>query len=155
MGYEPLHIYIGLMLVIHDVSSVGVVKGTLTMYQTSCAGTYRMQGRYHGSELRRDPEKFMSPMTLNALFKRLGYAGKFTPHGVRATASTALNEAGFRSDVIERQLSHVERDDVRRAYNRADYLMERREMMDYWAKLIDSLMAGGKVIRFRAAARAA
>lgn len=52
LGYEPLHIYIGLMLVIHDVSSVGVVKGTLTVYQTSCAGTYRMQGRYHANELR-------------------------------------------------------------------------------------------------------
>lgn len=52
LGYEPLHVYIGMMLVIREVNNIGVVKGTLTIYQFSCAGTYQMQGRYMGNELR-------------------------------------------------------------------------------------------------------
>ena len=60
---------------------------------------------------------------------RLGYKGKMTGHGFRAVASTILNEAGFRADVIERQLAHCERNDIRGAYNRAEYLPERRKMM--------------------------
>ena len=96
-----------------------------------------------------DREYPMAAATLNMLFKRIGYDGKLTPHGLRSTASTALNEAGFRADVIERQLSHVERNDVRRAYNKSQYLAERKELMEFWANMIDSLCAGGKVIPFR------
>ena len=55
-------------------------------------------------------------------------------------ASTLLNEMGFRSDVIERQLAHVEGNTVRAAYNRAEYLNERREMMQKWADFLDSLL---------------
>lgn len=55
-------------------------------------------------------------------------------------ASTLLNEMGFRSDVIERQLAHVEGNTVRAAYNRAEYLTERREMMQKWADFLDSLL---------------
>lgn len=97
-----------------------------------------------------DPKKPMHENTLNTVFHRVGYKGKLTPHGIRATASTALNESGFRVDVIERQLSHVERDQVRAAYNRADYLAERRELMAHWASLIDSLCAGGNVVPIKA-----
>lgn len=86
-----------------------------------------------------DPKKAMGQSTLNTLFHRVGYIDKFTPHGCRATASTALNEAGYRHDVIERQLSHIEEDDVRRAYNRADYMAERATMMQEWANLIDEM----------------
>jgi hypothetical protein len=60
-------------------------------------------------------------------------------------ASTSLNKMGFRSDVIERQLAHEERDSVRAACNRAEYLAERRAMMNHWADWIDSIEAGGKV----------
>jgi hypothetical protein len=56
---------------------------------------------------------------------------------------------GFRSDVIERQLVHEERDSVRAAYNRAEYLAERRMMMNHWADWIDSNAAGGKVSAIR------
>jgi integrase len=62
--------------------------------------------------------------------------------GFRSTASTVLNEHGFRSDVIERQLAHGERDKVRAAYNHAQYLSERREMMQWWADFLDGLAAG-------------
>jgi hypothetical protein len=61
-------------------------------------------------------------------------------------APTILNEAGFRADVIERQLAHCERNDVRGAYNRAEYLPERRKMMQHWADMTDALAQGAKVI---------
>ena len=64
---------------------------------------------------------------------RLGYRGRMTAHGFRALASTVLNEqSGFARDVIERQLAHKETDAVRAAYNRAEYLPQRREMMEWW-----------------------
>ncbi|AOY93787.1 integrase [Cupriavidus sp. USMAA2-4] len=69
---------------------------------------------------------------LYALY-RMGYHSRMTGHGFRGLASTALNELGFRPDVIERQLAHVERNKVRAAYNHAQYLPERRQMMQAWA----------------------
>jgi integrase len=80
--------------------------------------------------------KPMSLSTPNVLFKRLGYGDRFTPHGIRATASTWLNNRGVRADVIERQLAHVERNRVRAAYNRADYMSERIAMMQMWADFL-------------------
>lgn len=67
-----------------------------------------------------------------------------TGHGFRGVASTALNELGFRPDVIERQLAHVERNKVRAAYNHAQYLAERRTMMQAWADHVDSLPTSAK-----------
>ena len=61
------------------------------------------------------------------------------PHGFRGTASTRLNELGFRPDVIEAQLAHVQANQVRAAYNHAEYLDERRQMMQEWADYLDSL----------------
>ncbi|WP_186150768.1 tyrosine-type recombinase/integrase [Burkholderia gladioli] len=80
--------------------------------------------------------KPMGLSTPNVLFARMGYGGRFTPHGIRATASTWLNNRGVRADVIERQLAHVERNSVRRAYNRADYMSERIAMMQMWADFV-------------------
>jgi hypothetical protein len=77
---------------------------------------------------------------------RLGYKGKMTGHGFRAVASTILNEAGFQPDVIERQLAHCERNQVRGAYNRAEYLPERKRMMQHWADYLDRIAAGAKII---------
>ena len=82
---------------------------------------------------------------------RLGYKGKMTSHGFRAVASTILNEMGFRGDVIERQLAHAERNEVRGAYNRAEYLAERIEMMQAWADYLDAVANGAKVLRFKRA----
>ena len=66
---------------------------------------------------------------------RLGYRGRMTAHGFRALASTVLNEqSGFDKDVIERQLAHQESNEVRAAYNRAQYLPKRRELMDWWSQ---------------------
>jgi integrase len=84
----------------------------------------------------RDSERVMSPMTMNRFLERMGYANRFSAHGCRATASTILNEQGYRRDAIERQLAHQERDKVRGAYNHAEYLPERRNMMQGWADFL-------------------
>lgn len=79
---------------------------------------------------------------LNAL-RRMGYDRTQTCiHGFRSTASTLLNERGYRPDVIEAQLAHGERNAVRAAYNRAEYLDERRAMMQEWADYLDNLREG-------------
>jgi len=94
----------------------------------------------------RNPDKPISNNTMLFALYRLGYKGKMTGHGFRAIASTVLNESGFRSDVIERQLAHCERDEVRGSYNRAEYLPERTAMMQQWADMLDALAEGAKVI---------
>jgi integrase len=95
----------------------------------------------------RNPDKPISNNTMLFALYRLGYKGKMTGHGFRAVASTILNESGrFRADVIERQLAHCERNDVRGAYNRAEYLPERREMMQAWADMLDAMVEGARVI---------
>jgi len=91
----------------------------------------------------RNPTTCMAATTLNRALERMGFNGKdsigFSAHGFRATASTILNETGFRSEVIERQLAHGERDKVRASYNQGEYLEERHNMMQQWADLIDNL----------------
>ncbi|MDF3838555.1 tyrosine-type recombinase/integrase [Cupriavidus basilensis] len=82
-------------------------------------------------------EKPMSLSTPNVVFKRMGYGDRFSPHGLRATASTWLNNRGVRADVIERQLAHAERNRIRAAYNHADYMPERIAMMQMWADFIE------------------
>ena len=94
----------------------------------------------------RDAAKTLSNGAMLMALKRLGYKGKMTGHGFRAVASTILNEQGFRPDVIERQLAHCERNAVRGAYNRAEYLSERKRMMQWWADYLDSVTNGSKVI---------
>jgi integrase len=85
-------------------------------------------------------EHVMSNNTMLFALYRMGYHGRATVHGFRGLASTCLNEAGFPSDWIERQLSHDERDSVRRAYNSAQYINDRRKMMQWWAdQLYDHL----------------
>ena len=88
-----------------------------------------------------DRQRLMSENTLTyAIRKRLKFDA--TAHGFRTTASTILNEAGFRVDVIERQLAHGERNKVRAAYNRSQYLAERSEMMQWYSDYLDEVKAG-------------
>jgi integrase len=89
--------------------------------------------------------------TLNEMFARMGY-GHVTVHGLRATASTLLNEQGFRPDVIEQQLAHVERNRIRAAYNRAEYLDDRRHMMQHWANYLDAVASGAAVTALKSRA---
>lgn len=88
----------------------------------------------------RGNDRPLSDGTLTVALRTLGYTNdEIVPHGFRTTASTLLNEMGFSSDVIERQLAHVEQNKVRGAYNRAEYLEQRREMMQAWADYLDRL----------------
>ena len=87
----------------------------------------------------RNSNKPISNNTLLFALYRLGYKGKMTGHGFRAVASTVLNETGlFKPDVIERQLAHCDRNEVRGAYNRAEYLPDRKRMMQYWADYLET-----------------
>lgn len=101
----------------------------------------------------RSADRPMSENTINAALRRLGFDKEtMTGHGFRAMASTRLNELGWSPDVIERQLAHAERNKVRAAYNRAQYLDERTRMMQAWADYLDGLRAGsGNVVAFKRA----
>jgi integrase len=98
----------------------------------------------------RSAKRPMSANTVNAALRRLGYDKEtMTGHGFRAMASTILNEQGWNRDVIERQLAHAERSKVRAAYNHAEYLGERRQMMQSWADYLDGLATGANVVPIR------
>ena len=94
-------------------------------------------------------EGFMSNNTMLFAMYRMGFHGRATVHGFRAVASTLLNEMGFHPDWIERQLAHDERSKVRAAYNHAQYLPERRSMMQKWADYLDDLAEGDPAPRRR------
>lgn len=84
----------------------------------------------------------MSENTLSYAMGRMGYKGIATPHGFGALASTTLNEEGFDPDVIERQLAHAERNKVRAAYHRAEYLDDRRKLLQWLADFYESQQGG-------------
>lgn len=91
--------------------------------------------REHVFPSRNDPKQPMNSQTANAALKRIGYGGKLVAHGLRSKASTALNDAGFNSDIIEAALAHSDKNEVRRAYNRSTYLEQRINLMNWWGKL--------------------
>lgn len=99
-------------------------------------------GREHIFPNRNSPNRPMSPETLRRALHRMGFKGKADVHGFRSTASTILNEEGFNPDAIERQLAHVERNRVRAAYNRAEYMEERRRMMQWWSSYVCQQQVG-------------
>ncbi|MGN7914418.1 integrase domain-containing protein [Enterobacter sp. 22466] len=92
--------------------------------------------REHVFPSRNDPKQPMNSQTANAALKRIGYGGKLVAHGLRSIASTAMNEACFNSDVIEAALAHTDKNEVRRAYNRSTYLSQRRDLMEWWGKVV-------------------
>ncbi len=93
--------------------------------------------RNHVFPNRDDGDRPMADAALRQALKTLGWATKYSPHGTRTTGSTRLNELGYRTDAIEAQLAHAEPNSVRRAYNHATYMDERREMMQAWADKLD------------------
>lgn len=97
----------------------------------------------------RSADRPITDNTLNAALRRLGFGkDEVSAHGFRATASTLLNEMGkWHPDAIERQLAHVESNDVRRAYARGTHWDERVKMMRQWSNYLDGLQAGGKVVK--------
>lgn len=89
--------------------------------------------------------KPLSENTLNSAMARMGYKGSATAHGFRALFSTVANEAGWNPDVIERQLAHKERNEVRAAYHRSTYMQERAKLLQWWADYLDGRKAGNVV----------
>jgi integrase len=88
----------------------------------------------------------ISENTVLKVIERLGYKGRMTGHGFRSVASTYLNNLGtIRPDMIEAQLAHGDKDQVRAAYNRADYMEYRKAMMRFWADTLDAMQAGKKL----------
>ncbi len=85
----------------------------------------------------------MSDNTLSTAMKRLGYKCRMNPHSFRAMFSTILHskieEHGFHSDIIERQLAHKEKNKVKAAYNHAEYLPQRKEMMQWWSDYLNKI----------------
>jgi integrase len=111
-------------------------------------------GKYLFPSLR-TAERPISNNTVNAALRRLGFNGdEMVAHGFRSMASTCLNEQGWHPDLIELQLAHAERNEVRAAYNRAQRLIERQKMMQAWANYLDGLRTSTKIVPIRRAAKA-
>ncbi|CAM3896187.1 integrase domain-containing protein [Rheinheimera salexigens] len=88
--------------------------------------------------------------TANRALRRMGYAGILVSHGLRALASTTLNEQGFDHDVIEAALAHQDKNQVRSAYNRATYIERRRKLMEWWSNHIEEAATGKMIISGKA-----
>ncbi len=95
----------------------------------------------------RDPDRPMSDNAMSKALRDMGYRGKATPHGFRSSFSSMAHEkSGFASEVIEKALAHEEKNKIKGAYNRAEYLEQRRQLMDWWGKKIQTLMQGAEII---------
>jgi len=110
-------------------------------------GRYVFPSMLTRSPSTRTEQRPMSENTINMSLRRMGYTKEeMTGHGFRTTASTLLNEQGFNVDWIEVQLAHKEQNKIRGAYNRAQYLPQRKTMMQQWSGYLDSLRIGADVI---------
>ena len=98
--------------------------------------------REHVFPADRNPRKSANSQTVNMALKRMGFKGILVAHGLRAIASTTLNEQGFDPDVIEAALAHIDKNAIRAAYNRADYLERRKIMMCWWSEHIEQAATG-------------
>lgn len=103
----------------------------------------------------RGKSKHISNGAVLMALRRMGYQGRMTGHGFRALASTILNEKGYNPDWIERQLAHEDGDKIRSAYNRAEYLLERKKMMQDYADFLEAMREsdGAKVIKIKGASQ--
>jgi len=90
----------------------------------------------------KNPSTHASESGVNMALKRMGFKGRLVAHGMRSLASTTLNEQGFDPDVIEAALSHVDKNEIRRAYNHAEYIERRRIMMGWWSDRIEEASTG-------------
>jgi integrase len=90
----------------------------------------------------RDPRQPANKESANMALKRMGFKGRLVAHGLRALASTTLNEQGFDHDVIEAALAHGDKDQIRAAYNRATYFERRKKMMHWWSTHIEQAAMG-------------
>ena len=111
--------------------AIGVLEGMRTL----------TGGRQHVFVHRDNKNRPMVTASFRQMLKAVGWAGRFSPHATRTTGSTRLNELGYSSDWIERQLAHEDPNAVRRTYNQANHLADRTKMMQHWADLLDEWAA--------------
>ena len=123
--------------------TIPLTKQTLELLQTIKAITPESEFVFPGHTSRK---RSVSSQTANKALERMGFKGQQTSHGLRALASTTLNEQGFDVDVIEAALSHVDKDKVRSAYNRTDYLERRKKVMCWWSNHIEEASNGSNSI---------
>jgi integrase len=97
---------------------------------------------------RDDSKRPASGNLLLRMWRHLGYEG-FSPHGVRGTFSTWAHDSGYRTEVIEAQLNHADRNVTRASYNRSTYLEQRREMLEAWAGYLSGLKSGAEIVPIR------
>ncbi len=90
----------------------------------------------------RKPRTHINSQTANMALKRMGYGQRLVAHGLRSLASTTLNEQGFDPDIIEAALAHTDKNEVRNAYNRAQYIERRKPLMDWWSQHIEQAATG-------------
>jgi len=101
----------------------------------------------------RDQEKPMSDNAMSKALRDMGYLGKATPHGFRSSFSSMAHErSGFASEVIEKSLAHEEKNKIKGAYNRAEYLEQRRQLMQWWGNKLQAMEYGAEVISIDKAA---
>ncbi len=90
----------------------------------------------------RNHHKHTNASTANTALKRMGFDKKLVAHGMRSLASTILNEQGFDPDLIETALAHIGKNEVRNAYNRAEYIERRKPLMNWWSEYIVQAATG-------------
>ena len=123
--------------------TIPLTDQTLILLQTIKSITPESEFVFPGHTSRK---KHVSSQTANKALERMGFKGRQTSHGLRALASTTLNEQGCDVDVIEAALSHVDKDKVRSAYNRTDYLERRKKIMSWWSNHISEASNGSNSI---------
>jgi integrase len=94
------------------------------------------------------PGRPLSDGSLNSALARIGYKGPATAHGIRTLFSTCAHAAGWNTDVIEKQVAHEDRDQVRRSYNRAQWMDERAKLMRWWAERVTQIGGGEQTALF-------
>lgn len=123
--------------------AVAVLKELYTLTGGDASG-------YILPSLKRQGNSMMSDGTINKCIKDMGYKGRMVAHGFRSLASTTLNEQQkYSPDVIERQLAHREKNDVRAAYNRAEYMPERTIMMQEWSDYVDEICVSENILNVK------
>lgn len=90
----------------------------------------------------RNPRTHANSQAANMALKRMGFQDRLVSHGMRSMASTILNENGWDPELVEVALAHVDKDEVRSAYNRAEYIERRRPMMAWWSEYIQKTATG-------------
>lgn len=119
--------------------SVYLTDQALAIFQSMQPQTGKHKYVFTGRDSKQRP---LAIATFRQLLYKNGWAGTYSPHGTRTTGSTMLHEMGYRSELIEAQLAHIDQNQVRRTYNHTDYFSERIKMMQEWCDYVDAVQVG-------------